>query len=185
MYEEFFDKYGYFDIENELKICGKIVKLLLKNGADPNIQNKNGQTVLHMSLLNLPVIKLLLSHKSTNPNIQDNNGNTILHLSTFREVFPLEIDNGDPYENSIEEVRRDCINYIINSDADLNIRNNAGETPFYNSMWNYYDSMIMSNTGKADSSIRCSLGYSPKYIMGLILKRSDEMRQIELDEYGL
>ena len=62
---------------------GKVVELLLKLGADPNItQSDNGQTPLHFALQagNTALAKLLIKYKS-DLNIKDSQGNTPVHYA--------------------------------------------------------------------------------------------------------
>jgi len=56
-----------------------ILKLLLKKGVNPNIQDANGQTALMLAVLvqNKEIIKLLIEHKS-DLNIRDNKNKQVL-----------------------------------------------------------------------------------------------------------
>ena len=62
--------------EHDIK---RIIKLLLRGGADPNIQDSNGNTALMWAIRNFdePIIKLLL-RGGADPNIQNSNGDTAL-----------------------------------------------------------------------------------------------------------
>lgn len=66
---------GILKLEENLECC-------LKLGADTNIKNKNGTTILHESikLKNEKLINLILDYHP-DLNIQDNDGNTPLHLA--------------------------------------------------------------------------------------------------------
>ena len=60
-----------------------MVKFLIENGADINIKNNNGDTVLHEAVLikdNLEVVKLLIEN-GADINIKNNNGDTVLHYA--------------------------------------------------------------------------------------------------------
>jgi len=77
------------------------VKKLLKKGADPNVQDKDGWTPLHLAASegHVDVAKLLLEH-GADPNAQDKHGNTPLHDAAFEGhvgIVKLLLDHGaDP-----------------------------------------------------------------------------------------
>ncbi len=132
------------------------IKLLLKNGANPNIQNTKGNTAM-MYLFNkfyheygdnkYNIIKLLLQY-GANPNIKNNSGiSVLLRAST--------IQNG--WE------RKNIIKFLLKHGADPNITNNQGLTflmllvknpqnhmtkEFLNFVLKYVDPNIKCNKGK-------------------------------------
>ena len=73
----------------------KIVKLLLNNNADPNIQDEGGINCLQAaSYYNyIDIAKILLEHKA-NPNIQDMYHNTPIMFSKSNEMKNLFYDYG-------------------------------------------------------------------------------------------
>ena len=139
-----------------------IIKLLLENNADPNIQNNKGETALHISiLLKSPIetIKLLLENNA-DPNIQDNEGNTPLYKVVIRdnseEIIKLLLENNaDPNiqdnkgKTPLHEVvakggSEDItlqLKLLLENKADPNIQDNDGNTPLNiaNKLYNYYD----------------------------------------------
>jgi serine/threonine protein kinase len=80
----------------------EIIKLLIDNGADPNLTDPKGDTALHMieaidistssclnsDFLELQILDLLVSHKADSQ-IKNKAGNTALHLMAKRELFPV------------------------------------------------------------------------------------------------
>jgi hypothetical protein len=91
-----------------------IAKLLLDNGANPNLINENGDTILHFGVRGYSTesfVKLLLDY-SANPNVQNNQGNTPMHLV-------------NPVTNTF------LIKILLQAGADPNIRNNVGQTAAY------------------------------------------------------
>ncbi len=91
-----------------------IGKLLLKYGADPNIQDINGRTALHKALTNnnSMLVRYLLEH-GADPNIQDYNGRTVL------------------FSISYAWCARDKLRILLEYGANTNIQNNDGLT-FWN-----------------------------------------------------
>ncbi len=63
-----------------------IFKLLLDSGADPNVQNKQGETPLHLAIKYgcIKIAQILLKY-GANPDIQNRDGNTPLHLAVKLE----------------------------------------------------------------------------------------------------
>ena len=74
----------------EALICGKsllhfverstCVKLLLNWGANPNVQDLAGKSVLHLYQTDLAVVKMIVESKA-DVNLQDNSGDTPLHIT--------------------------------------------------------------------------------------------------------
>jgi ankyrin repeat protein len=91
-----------------------IVKLLLENGADPNIQNESdGATALFHAMYKPFIFKRLVD-SGVNLNIQNKEGYSILHMLALRgdvELFMLCVEKG----------------------ADINLQNEKvdGKTPLY------------------------------------------------------
>lgn len=72
------------------------VRLLIAHGADPNKQDSNGNTVLHMLVINnnIEMFKLLVEHK-VNLNIKNNQGFTPLTLAAelgHKEIFTFILE---------------------------------------------------------------------------------------------
>lgn len=88
----------------------KIIGYLLKQGIDPKIKNKAGQTVLHFAvkLQGKKALKLLLS-KGVGINDPDNTGITPLMASVYN------------YDSDIAE-------FLLKSGADPNLKDKSGKT---------------------------------------------------------
>ena len=113
---------------------------LLDNGADPNIQDYSGQTLL-MNLAVDPVINPFWSgiddfeyliRRGANPRLKDNQGNTVLHyLSKNAPSDAYEMSRsgyGDAaYSMSKQWVR--AFELVIQNGADINSANANGDTP--------------------------------------------------------
>jgi len=95
-----------------------IVKLLLENGADPNLKDNIGWTALMKACRyantdsNIETVKLLLEFGAY-PNLKDNNGWTALMLAcTYANT-----------DSNIETVK-----LLLENGADINLKNNDGFT---------------------------------------------------------
>ncbi len=78
-----------------------ILELLLLEGADPNVQDNDGNTALHMVILSRPwhksaicgssaadlLARILITTHHANPGIKNNDGNTIYHLVALNGCF--------------------------------------------------------------------------------------------------
>jgi ankyrin repeat protein len=103
--------------------CDKLIamNLLLHYGANPYSRSSFSSkgTALHTAIYstNLVIIETLL-HRKMDPNDQDIDGNTPLHL-----VSDLRLCN-----------RISILTKLMEYHADVNIKNNRGETPLYNAI---------------------------------------------------
>jgi ankyrin repeat protein len=96
--------------------CGydKNIKLLIDANADINTRNNNLETPLISSVTgeNIKAISTLIEHKA-NINDYDKDGDTVLHYACLINT-PLQ---------------KDIVELLLNSGADVNIKNNKGKTP--------------------------------------------------------
>ncbi|NGX28305.1 MAG: hypothetical protein K940chlam1_00480, partial [Candidatus Anoxychlamydiales bacterium] len=76
------------------KFRKEAIELLLKNGADPNLQDQGGIVVL-MRYVEDPEITIMLLNAGADPDISDSNGRSTLHYAVdgSDEVFKLILDN--------------------------------------------------------------------------------------------
>ena len=90
----------------------KKIKSLLISGIDPNMQNKKGQTALHLASDegHLEVIKFLIE-KGTNIEAQDEEGRTALYDASGAENLRV-------------------MEFLIEKGANTKVKNNADEIPF-------------------------------------------------------
>jgi len=103
-----------------------IIKLLLEFGADPDLQNSEGNTVLHVMLKINPdkqdqiieIINILFEY-GINPNIKNNNGNTPI-------VDMVMINQHKTYYTS-QKIVLNLVQLLIENDADPYIKNNDGK----------------------------------------------------------
>jgi len=143
-------------------ICGhaEASSLLLKNLADPNIQNRLGETPLHQAADNnqLKIAAMLLKHKA-NPNLQQNDGDTPLHHAALK--------------GHIKVVR-----LLLKHSADPNVQNSIyGKTPLHLAAEAGHLQVVQALVcGKANCSVKDKSGKTP-----LELAKSQEIANVLSD----
>ncbi|HRN77896.1 MAG TPA: ankyrin repeat domain-containing protein [Candidatus Dependentiae bacterium] len=100
--------------------------LLIQAGANPNVQNKFGYTLLQLSIQYnaYETLKYLLKYRGINPNIQDNDGDTALHILTNKINYSL-MAFGEFFQDE-----NDLLDMLIAAGARKDIENNQGKTPY-------------------------------------------------------
>lgn len=90
----------------------KFTKMLLENGADPNLRNIHGSSALHAAANNgnENIVNLLLEN-GADVELANKIGFTSLHVAVSKG-----------FENIVE--------ILINNDANVNVKDNKGDTPF-------------------------------------------------------
>lgn len=93
--------------------------LLLEYGADPNVRDSLGRTVLEIAILwCLPKIVKLLLLQGADPNIRDRNSQTPLMKTAI-----LGIEDARPMSDKLQ-----IINYLLDSGAEINAQAPDGKT---------------------------------------------------------
>ncbi len=121
-----------------------IVQLLLERGADPNLRDGDGDSPLHLAILNhhAQIIRQLLN-QGADPNAINDDGNTPLLLASEsgdRHIVRLLLDKGadpnlrDKSDNSVLHLAigkgyEPVVAMLLNQEADPNAINDDGNTP--------------------------------------------------------
>ncbi|MBU7318293.1 ankyrin repeat domain-containing protein [Paenibacillus oleatilyticus] len=122
-----------------------VVKAILKSGADPNVQNDEGETVLH--LIHSPnIIKIFLEDSRTKVFVAKKNGNNLLHGSVSKptgvdkEYIKLLLEKGfDPNLKGFEgntslhfavvaQEDPEVLKLLLDAKADPYLKNDKGQT---------------------------------------------------------
>lgn len=118
----------------------ELINLLFESGANINAQDNQGNTFLHTKKENT-LIRHIIQLKG-DLSIQNNQGNTPLHSMVLLNplCIPYLLQNGaEPFINTKNEFGNtplhlasdpSTISTLINSNADVNLRNANNETPF-------------------------------------------------------
>jgi len=129
-----------------------IVDVLLKDGANINLKNIDGQTALHIAVDNkdYKIINLLLNNNA-NHNIKDNKGN-----SPLKNIF---LKKGNyPFNVDIDKDLK-IFKLLVNFGADINTQNNEGETILmYLAKTNQYEVITELLSYKMDIDIQDNKG---------------------------
>jgi len=124
----------------------EIMELLLSEGCDKNVQNKEGDTPLHTASYNgyTNIVKLLAD--STNINNKNSGGGTPLHVAVEedkKEVVEVllaaraDLDSQDedgdtPLHVAVAKEREELVKRLIDAKSNVDIKNNQGKTGLEN-----------------------------------------------------
>ncbi|KAF4528675.1 hypothetical protein B566_EDAN017043, partial [Ephemera danica] len=134
------DKSEYFRGNEDFKryeACVDIIRILLKHGADVNLQNCKGRTAL-MQLaerdINIDNVKYLIQH-GANIKAVDSEGRTavmIAAMNGFTEIVKYLLELGEDVVNQVDANGNTCL--ILRS--DIYLKNNDGITPVMKALEN-------------------------------------------------
>jgi ankyrin repeat protein len=115
------------EIACQMKDREQFVKLLLNNGADPNIKNRvTGMPLIHATARggNFEVLEVLLEKEGIDTSLKDNEKRTILH-------WLAGVNEGTPGDK--EKIEK-CFKILLQSNyirKDIDDRDSLGNTPLY------------------------------------------------------
>ena len=159
-------RYVYYFVE--------IVRVLVENGADVNIKDRSGETVLYQAVSKgkTAMAEIFIRQGRANVNVKNKWGNTPLHVArdpkTAKFLVSAEADvharnkqgNTPLHRAKSFEIRK----LLIETGADVNARNTSGATPLH-----YMDDVpsakLLVATG-ADINARDNEGKTPLHNAG-------------------
>jgi ankyrin repeat protein len=141
----------------------EIVKLLLENGSNPNLTEKNGYNSLHLAIYsrNFDICELIFKH-NIDVNAKCNTGESALHLACnlqLTKISALLVANGidvnlQDYNHDFTALHyavnlnnKELIQLLLQNNSDPNIQDMFGNTPLhYCLLENNYEVLVMINT---------------------------------------
>ncbi|RWS28105.1 rabankyrin-5-like isoform X2 [Leptotrombidium deliense] len=140
-----------------------IAENLLDNGADPNLQDCNGNTCIHLSILarNDKIFRLLLRHRNITLEVRNSDGLSPLALALQclleSEIFAkllvekgTSVDSSNPLTGdtllhlSAKEKNEVAGIFLTTNGAKVNLSNNRGETALHIAAFNGLNSFVES-----------------------------------------
>ena len=146
-----------------------IVDLLLKNGANPDMQTKDGYTALMYAFENNSAKSLkVLSDKKQNLDLKNSEGDTILHMA-------------------IKKNSENLARVLLEKGANIDEKDRDGNTPILISIENMYDNFIKLFAFKgADLTISSKKGEKPIFLAiakgNLLMVRILAEEKLQLEE---
>lgn len=119
------DEFGNTSLFNASNQCDLIlVRELLKDGANPNIQNYDSDAPIHMAILQIcPDVVLELLKGGANPNVLNYDGYSPIQLAIY-SILPS-------YSGAQRDTLVQIVKYLVNYKADTNLIDPQGFCPIH------------------------------------------------------
>lgn len=187
----------------------KMVKWLLKKGANPNLQSKDSMTALHYAVLskNSEILHTILKNSKVNIDMRMSNGNTPLHLAIIlndinmiHELLKLganpniaNYNDKYPLHLAIESNSKDSLyilKLLLHHSGNPFVKNSKDQTPLHCAMMykNLAAIYLLMGTEKnnyysVDSKGRSLFHYAAKYgiieVIDILIKRNVSPNQVD------
>jgi len=161
----------------------ELISQFLKMGANPNIQDKYGDTPLHLAIKknDIPVINTGLSaHTVTSINklsssqlinINNHNNEIIELLLKYKADPSIQNNDGNTILHniiryaSLNERKIELIKLFMSHGADINMQNKKGEAILHYALDLSYEVVELLLQCKANPNIKCNDGYTPLHVI--------------------
>ncbi|GFY44016.1 ankyrin-1 [Trichonephila inaurata madagascariensis] len=153
LFRETYVESSHYHSPNEFDSPGTIVKELIENGANPNLVNRFGKSILHLALENedadVDVVTELIKNEVNTELVTLQEGYAPLHiavnnmksklsiveavLETNVQVDVLDEKQNTPLHLAVgnDNTNFDIIKKLLNSGADINAKNSYNNTPLH------------------------------------------------------
>lgn len=113
---------GFLDAASKRE--ADVVKGLLDQGVDSNVQNGSGQSALHIAVQNddIRMVRILLGNRSTKIALQDNRGQSALHLAVQTALRPKARGDG------LQEDKSNVVELLLEKGADAKALDKTGRS---------------------------------------------------------
>ncbi|KAF4317466.1 hypothetical protein BBO99_00005339 [Phytophthora kernoviae] len=114
----------------------EVTRVLLKMGADVNLQNRRLTSPLHMAVskARLDMVKLLVDEGPADVNATDYQDNTALLLLATMTISDMDEYASDSEEEEDESVHLQMAKLLLQNGADVNAANTASVSPLHHAM---------------------------------------------------
>ena len=152
-----------------------VVRVLLDAGADPNVQDGEGQVPLHLAKIGSPIVKVLLAN-GADPNQVDSNSNqwsakiaVVLSLIVVVLAFTLAtIWDVTPLRLAVSWNAAHAANALLRTGTDPNRQNGRGATSLHLAVAKgHVDSVGVLLESGADPNVRDGQGRTPLHLAEL------------------
>ncbi|XP_067686562.1 uncharacterized protein [Haliotis asinina] len=148
------NKEGDTPLHRAVKLqCKALVDVLVKAGADVNVKNNSGDTPIHLAIPCPSVVCVdVFQKEEDDETFQDDSGDTPVHTAANVPFLGVLLTNRadvnvQNVHSAVATESKECVNLLLKAEADVNVQNEAGDTPLHKAA-----------TGMSEESVHVLLG---------------------------